>query len=61
MRAYPANTKYLYNIFTTSAQRLRHCINVIQMLCLLSNETSASHVIHNGYKPIHKMELMKLL
>ena len=27
----PANTKHLYNIYTTSAQ---HCINVIQMFCV---------------------------
>ena len=30
----PANTKHLYNICTTSAQRLRHCTNVIQMFCV---------------------------
>ena len=24
----------MYNIYTTPAQRLRHCINVIQMFCV---------------------------
>ena len=28
----PANTKHLYNICTTSAQRLRHWSNIVQML-----------------------------
>ena len=28
----PANRKHLYNICTTSAQRLRRCFNVLQML-----------------------------
>ena len=35
----PANTKHLYNISTTSAQRLRRWANIVQMLykglCLL--------------------------
>ena len=29
---YPANTKHLYNICTTSAQRLRRWPNIVQML-----------------------------
>ena len=29
---FPANTKYLYNICTMSAQFLRHWINIVQML-----------------------------
>ena len=30
---YPANTKHLYNICTTSAQRLRRLPNIVKMLC----------------------------
>ena len=30
----PANTKHLYNIYTTSAQRRRRYTNVIQMFCV---------------------------
>ena len=29
---YPANTKHLYNLWTTSAQRLRRWSNIVQML-----------------------------
>ena len=29
---YPANTKHLYNISTTSAQRLRRWPNIVEML-----------------------------
>ena len=32
LTAFPANTKYLYNICTTSAQRLRRWFNIVQML-----------------------------
>ena len=32
LRTHPANTKHLYNICTTSAQRLRRWSNIIQML-----------------------------
>ena len=32
MRDLPANTKHLYNICTTSAQRLRRWANIVQML-----------------------------
>ena len=33
----PAISKHLHNIYTTSAQSLRRCIHVIQMLCLLDS------------------------
>ena len=32
LHGYPANTKHLYNICTTSAQRLRRWSNLVQML-----------------------------
>ena len=44
---YPANTKYLYHICTTSAQRLRHWSNFVQMLykclCLLGRYSRINH------------------
>ena len=36
--SFPVNTKHVYNVYTTSAQRLltlvQHCINVLQMYCV---------------------------
>ena len=41
-RPNPANTKYLYNICTTSVQHLRRCSNIVEMLhnflCLLGSD-----------------------
>ena len=40
----PANTRHLYNIYTTAAQRLRRWSNIVQshtnVLCLLGVNTS---------------------
>ena len=49
---HPANTKqYLYNICTTSAQRLRRWSNIVQMiykyvLCLLGNRLNVNEYLH---------------
>ena len=33
-RSFSENTKHLYNICTTSAQRLRRWSNIVQMFCV---------------------------
>ena len=44
----PANTKHLYNICTTSAQRLRRWSNIVQMLykCFVFAGINQVHIIN---------------
>ena len=45
----PANTKHLYNIYTTSAKRLRRWSNIANtnVLCLLGVNTSLGSIIQS--------------
>ena len=61
---YPANTKYLYNIYTASTTH--HCINVIQMfLCLLwmayIEYNSIKRKRTNPYKWLHYGALFDII
>ena len=47
---FPANTKHLYNICTTSAQRQRQCTNVIQMFRVYWVERSSQRT--RGVEPV---------
>ena len=40
---FPANTKHLYSICTTSAQRLRRWSNIVQMFCVYWVERSQAN------------------
>ena len=62
----PASTKHLYNISTTSAQRLRRWSNIVQMLykcfvfaeaCMLKHENTnvSAKMVHTHYLIIAKI------
>ena len=51
---YPANTKHLYNIYTTSAQRLRRWSNIVYMLykCSVFTGSLCDQIRYSGCRPI---------